>query len=217
MSVLAPSANEVFIIRTFKRISSSPGTKWANSYECIASDTAIAEDLLLLASSLVTYEAVIHNAGLEIYRYTVSTYVPDTTVPYNPENVVSVDFITPGQRTGSSDGLPLEIVVFAKRVTFAGRSGKIFYRGCLNEEDIQSVGGQISFTPSALTAINTRFQSAISAAQLTRFLAGGDKPVKLCLARGSPTPTNVRPVTTIVPFKPSFLRTDYRFYNRSSN
>ncbi len=214
MSVSNPVPGEVFTARVFKRATLAPGTTWSNSYEVVAQDGASSVSIQEFLARLMTFESLFHSVDATIYRATISTYVPDTTTPYNPDNLYVLDAILQGAYASESNLLPFEISLFVRRLVNGGRTGKLFYRACLFEEDIVAVAGKVQFAPGRQTATQTRFQNAITNSGLQQHLGSEGAVLRLCMARGSPQPSNVRTIASLAVDSVRFLQTDFRFYNR---
>ena len=202
MSVENPAQGEVFTVRSYKQYS---GVPWANTYEirCTADD-ATRSDLVDAALAIVNAERNIHWTGVNFYRVVVSTYQPDSR-PYNPSAFTTVDLSLQGNVSLTGDVIPLSQCVFARFTAEGGRSGKRFYRGCLAETDV-GFGFKGHFV---LEQRRNSIQAAIGV------LAGNfSANFEMVLARGTPTPTNVRRVNLIrVAEQTSHRKLDNRYFD----
>lgn len=185
MSLLNPQNGEVFVVRSYKQ---AEGAVWANNYEIQAqADGVTFQDIRDAAVEIINAERQIHFTWVEFWKHTISTYIPDSQ-PYNPFSFVSVNTQFAGQRPypQGGTGLPLTQCVFVRFSSTTGRPGKRFYRGCLDEGDVQfGTRGHVIADPRRTAIAN-------SLAPLTTFLVPN---VYVVLASGTPTPTTVRPVT----------------------
>jgi hypothetical protein len=177
-------ANEVFTVRIYKRLE---GQEWANSYEVQATDNSSDPTIPIgnLRNWLVGLERAIHLSDVSFDRITISTYQPDSQ-PYDPTRFVSFPIFLQGQRARSGDALTLAICLFVRRETKFGRSGKLLYRGVLQEGDVAG------YKSALLTASMTTLQNAINTAWSAR-----PEFWRLVMASGTPTPTDVREVVNL--------------------
>jgi hypothetical protein len=194
---------EIFTVRIYKRLE---GQEWANSYEVQATDNSSDPTISIgnLRNWLVGLERAIHLAEVFFDRITISTYQPDSQ-PYDPTRFVSFPIFLPGQRARSGDALTLAICLFVRRETNFGRSGKLLYRGVLQEGDVAG------YRSALLTASITTLQNAINTAWSAR-------PAfwRLVLASGTPTPTDVREVVNLgVSAFTTVKKLDNRYFDRA--
>lgn len=204
MPLLDPLLNEVYSVRIFK---SYQGFNWVNTYELRCADSAATYgDLQTAALALATRERSFHFNWVQFDKLTISTYVPDGQ-PYDPNTFTTVTLEVSGLRGYSGEGLPLDICVYVKRNVLSGRNGKHFYRGCLEEADVTFGGRRFEIGATRRTAIANEVQGQISDVQ----------PLfALCLARGTPLPTNIRDVIgATVNNLTSTKQLDNPYYNRN--
>ncbi len=185
MTLLDPVLGEVFTIRTIKAYE---GRVWVNTYEVqVTNDSINTTALRAAAASIVAAERQFHNSWVNFIRYVISTYVPDGQ-PYDPFSFISEPLALSGQRGFQGDNLSLTDCVFVRFGSVTGRPGKRFYRGCLQETDVNfGVDGHL---------LSNAFRTQVTN-NLTPLLPGLPAGLQLCLAAGNPAPTVVRPVTTI--------------------
>lgn len=183
MSVETPNDAEVFTVRVYKSV---VGYGWANTYEVRVTDGSVGRSGLEQAAiAIVNAERQFHFNDVRFDRAVISTYVPDAT-PYNPSSFLTLTLSVYGQRDPqSSSWLPLTTCVFARFNAAVGRSGKRFYRGCLNENDVGSAFIGHIIAQGTRNTIQTALNGLAG-----NFVAG----VEMVLARGRPAPTNVRRV-----------------------
>ncbi|MGB9879832.1 MAG: hypothetical protein ACPLRM_03630 [Anaerolineae bacterium] len=203
MSLIDPQDLDIFSIRVYK---SYQGFTWANTYELACVDSsATYGDLTTAALVLVARERAFHFSWVQFDKVTISTYQPDGQ-PYNPTSFTAIELEVGGLRNPSSDSLPLDICLHVKRLTLTGRSGRHFYRGCLEETDVAFGGNRFLVSSERRNAVGGEVAGQLSSVQ----------PLfQLVLARGVPTPTNVRQVIgATVDDKTATKRLDNRFFNQ---
>lgn len=196
MPILNPTANEVFVIRSYKVYE---GNVWANNYEVrVTTDSVTTAGLQQAAINIVNAERQFHLNWVNFWKHTISTYVPDSR-PYDPTSFISVNTSLFGQRSdpGTGQTMPLVTCVFARFSSTTGRPGKRFYRGCLTEDDVTFGTKGHAISDARITAI----QSALSS--LIPEVAPG---IDLVLASGTPTPTSIRPVVLFAVAKTTTTR-----------
>jgi hypothetical protein len=160
-------------------------------------------ELQTLADHLVAIERALHLNIVLIDRVVFSTYAPDSQ-PYNPDVLAAFPYSQLGQRSVSSDILPLEACLFVRRSVGLGRDGRLFYRGCLTEADVASTGMRMGLMTSAINYFNNALGSN-NLPQNWRFV----------LASGTPTPTNVRVVLSLsVVERVVFKKVNNRYFRR---
>jgi hypothetical protein len=194
---------EVFTVRIYKRLE---GQEWANSYEVQATD-ASSDPVVSIGNLriwLVGLERAIHLTDVFFDRITISTYQPDSR-PYDPTRFVSFPIFQAGQRARSGDALTLAICLFVRRETNFGRSGKLLYRGVLQENDV--AGYRSGLLNTSITALQGALDTAWSA-----------RPEfwRLVMASGVPLPTSVREVINLgVSAIPVVKKLDNRYFDRA--
>jgi len=196
-------ANEVFTVRIYKRLE---GQEWANSYEVQATDGSSDPAVAIgnLRNWLVGLERSIHLTDVFFDRITISTYQPDSQ-PYDPTRFTSYPIFQQGQRARSGDALTLAICLFVRREVSFGRSGKLLYRGVLQENDVAG------YRSALLTASITSLQNALNT-------AWGARPSfwRLVMASGAPTPQDVREVVNLgVSAFTVVKKLDNRYFDRA--
>lgn len=176
------SADNVLTVRTYKYASRNPSIVWANTYEIYTQSGFEGVSALdaVVVDPIIAFEASIHYDDTVFDRTVVSTFVPDGE-PYDPTTflVRNHSGIT-GQRS-ISDGykLPLNIVLYIKRDVLFGRSGKLFYRRCVLDDEVTSPAGTAQLEIGA--AIRTIFSTSANN-NLGELLAGIDG-VQMVMAR----------------------------------
>lgn len=178
---------DVLTIRVYKQFA---GYLWANNYEveAVQNISNPPTSLEALVTRIVNLERPLHIPAVVIDRVTVSTYVPDS-LPYNPNTLAVFPVVVFGTRTISSDALPLEICLFVRRNVNFGRDGRLLYRGCLSEADMEVRGLRPILTTSAISSL----QGVINSWAAT----GLGNEFRFVMASGLPVPTSVRSVISL--------------------
>jgi hypothetical protein len=203
MPINSIAQDEVFTVRIYKRLE---GQEWANSYEVQAAVASSDPTIMIgnLQNWLIGLERSIHLADVFFDRITISTYQPDSQ-PYDPTRFVSLPIFQQGQRARSGDALTLAICLFVRREVRFGRSGKLLYRGVLQEGDVAG------YRSGLLTASINSLQNTINTAWSARPASW-----RLVLASGTPTPTDVREVVNLgVSAFTTVKKLDNRYFDRA--
>lgn len=176
MSVEEPDVGESFIFRTRKQIIAQPSVQWYNTYEARAVNVMSSEDLESLAAGLATFEATLLLTPFQILDVKVSTWAADAT-PYNPMSFTTYIQNMPGERgLGLFSAMDLRVTLRLVRTIETGRQGKIFLRGCLRSDDVESPFGE--FALANPSGINSELDDALTAGALASNFEG---------ASGNPT------------------------------
>lgn len=165
----------LYSVRVFKSLVSQPTVKWANSYEMFTSAPMESGDIVQVSDELVAAERGLHLNIIRIDRVVTSTWVPDSW-PYNPDNLKTVEYAELGLVSPVTDEREaLDTVLFVKRLADFGRSGKLFYRGCLLDAQVDTNSGELALTSAAISALNTRvagFKTALATTLPLMVMAG---------------------------------------------
>lgn len=183
MTVLYPAEGEEFTFTVKKALVVAPETTWVNTYEFKAIDALSYADLESLGASLAEFESLIYMDNTRIVEVKASTWVDDSH-PYNPEGFAVWESSRLGQRQSPTQGalLPLSVCLHVRREVLTGRPGKLFYRGVLNETDVQSVSGQWSMETSGQLAWASDFADALTTSQLDNAVGVETTgPLKMCM------------------------------------
>jgi hypothetical protein len=203
MPINSIAQDEVFTVRIYKRLE---GQEWANSYEVQAAVASSDPTIMIgnLQNWLIGLERSIHLTDVFFDRITVSTYQPDSQ-PYDPTRFVSLPIFQQGQRARSGDALTLAICLFVRREVRFGRSGKLLYRGVLQEADVAG------YRSALMTQSINSLQNAINTAWSARPASW-----RLVMASGTPTPTDVREVVNLgVSAFTTVKKLDNRYFDRA--
>lgn len=211
MSVASPVANELFTLRTFKRLASNPAVGWANSYEIRMGASPSAGGLEDVCVAVVAFEQVFHLTTVEFDRYVVSTLQPDGS-PYDPLSFTSFPLSpSTGARTSAGQPLDLKVCLFVRRDVQYGRDGRALYRGVLTETDVQAPAGQFTLTDP--TGFQTDLiNAALVSSNLADYLALGGEADKIVMSNSDGT--IVRDVADMTAVGVSVKKLNNRFYNR---
>lgn len=166
--IIGAAVGSYLTLRTYKKLSTNQELKWANAYEFVVRASPTLEDLEALITVVVDFEDDIHGTEVLFDRAVLSTWVPDGE-PYDPTSFIVKPLTTGGART-SVVPLSLNYCLFLRREVNSGRSGKIFYRRVLQENDVDSPAGYPNLSnPAALT---TLVDDALTASDFIAFMQG---------------------------------------------
>lgn len=210
MSVLSVTEGDLFTIRVFKQHTSNPDRVWANNYEFRAKAAGDEGDVATLLGQMVEFEAAIHYAYIRIIRASASTWEPDS-VPYDPAAFVSIPMATLGARTGDAQGIGLKDCMRVNRIPASGRFGNLFYRGCLEEDEIDAPAGTTII--STASGAFTIFSSAKTDTDLGDILNGDHSTWEMVMVNGAGT--QVRTVHGLLISGVSTVPMNHTWYNRT--
>lgn len=214
MTVVTYAQGDNFIFRIFKRAVGDNSIKWSNTYEVTARAAGSTTDLEALVAKLISMERTIHYNTVQVYRTSVSTWVPDSH-PYNPLEFLTneADFGV-GLRTPSQI-LPLEVCWHVARDAKVGRPGKIFYRGAVDGTEVQASGRAYSFVDEE--AMQDVIDAAVTNAILGQYFSGGTAPlgfVMIGIPKGETVPYNIG-IQTFASKGVSIVQMKHGWYNRA--
>lgn len=188
---------------------------WSNTYEVMAGTEGPVE-LETMAQAIVTAEQQLHLTDVQFLEYTISTWEPDSQ-PYNPETFVTVGLAVAGLRGGGGgitpNALDYNVCMMVHRNAVTGRTGRVYYRGVLSEDDVQMGGdGRFTFTvPSGATgAPFTAYQAA-----LAPYTGAGLDPLKLALISVSGATTYRRPIISWTPGGVVVNKKNHKWFDRA--
>jgi len=212
MSVLDFVGGDKFVLRIFKHHENNPDNLWSNSYEFEAAEEGDGTGLLEMATAFVAFEKAIHMVAIDFDRFTISTWEADS-VPYDPESFISVA-ITGSGAVGEVNGmLPINQCIAVARVAASGRFGHLFYRGALDQAEVDNPAGKLVLQDAS------EYQDKIDAAATSSsaidyFGAIPDQNLHLSLI--SKSGTQVRGVVGLAAQGVTTLPTDHAWFNRTS-
>jgi hypothetical protein len=133
-----------FIIRVFKSWGArDPERRWSNAYEITSPTLTSPEAQEPTMEMIVAAERHIHLPDVQFLEATISTWLPDSH-PYDPTAFTTYDLTGIGTRStagaDANSALDSNVCYLVKRQCTTGRSGKLFYRGCLLEQDVFNSG-----------------------------------------------------------------------------
>ena len=212
-----------YIVRTFKSWSvRNPEDRWANTYEFTTEFGLDDSEITVLVNNVVQAERHIHLPLTQFLSATVSTYAADSK-PYNPFAFRTFELTGVGTRTSSTDALDSNVVLHVKREATSGKSGKIFYRGCLTEADVQPTGNlRFSLTPGS-PVNNTGADFVQYSNVLEAYAIGGintEQAIMVLIGDNQRGPTGtigrvMRPVRQLVVGGVTVNRRNHAFFNKS--
>lgn len=212
MSVLTFAANDLFIFRTFKSLTTNPANKWVNSYEFRAIDTGTTGDLITLASTIVTFESAMSLETTNFERVVISTWEADS-VPYDPDAFYALSLTDVGQVNLTTDPIALNTCQIVTRQATSGRFGHLFFRNWLVEGDVGAPAGKSVLVDRP--AKQTLLDDALESSTLQDYIgvgAGGAFNMVMVNATG----TNVRIVTALRVQGVTTLPQDHAWFNRTT-
>lgn len=178
MSVPFPATEELFTVVVRKHLNAAPDKMWRNTYEFYNRGGGTAEQLLEIADVTVEFEAMLTLNNATIDQVTISTWVPDDT-PYDPMSFVSIPFTTLGALPlGTNQPLDLDVCWYIRRDVSFGRTGKLFFRSALTENDVLAVGGKWSLADPATK--QGLLETALTDSTFNQYIIG-DSPYDLVM------------------------------------
>lgn len=211
-----------FVVRIFKSWNVvDEENYWVNNYEFMSDEGTILDaGPRAIADSLVAAERAIHLPGVKFFKFTISTWANDTPV-YDPSKFVSVPLNVSGQRNVTGDALDANVCFFVKKEVAGGRYGKLFYRGCLVEGDVQTrgdlsyeltSGSTIATGGTAWNAYLAEMNSVIGG-----LVPGGEFAMigRVKGVSGNPGPVYKRAVLAVTAAGVTINDTNHKWYNRS--
>lgn len=160
MTVTEIGPNEAFTVRIYKYLTTNPTLSWVNTYELFALNEGEVGEPAAAVSALVNFEKAIHLNDTGFDRAVFSTFAEDG-VPYDPLSFIVYPLTGTGAvSTVSASQLSLNNCLFVRKTVAAGRSGKLFYRRCLQEADVVSPAGTLALAPG--NAVEGRVSDALT-------------------------------------------------------
>jgi len=212
MSVTSLAPGDLFTVRIIKHLITNPADQWANSYEFKAISSGTESELLILAPILVGFESVFHYTTTIFDRIVISTWEADS-VPYEPAAFISLSLSDIGDIEAASDPLSLNQCLSVTRVAASGRFGHLFYRNCVAEEDVHAPAGKTILNDRA--EFQTLLDTALSASTLADYI-GASPEASLGMVMVNADGTQVRPVVGLFVSGISTIKTDHKWFNRTS-
>lgn len=207
----------LLIFRVHKRATGNPDYQWINTYEAQSGTTGWDSYTLLdaVANELVDGEALIHTGLVEFTRVVYGTWTAESE--YEPESFRVVELTnTFGTRAVAGDILDRSFCLLVKREAETGRSGRLYYRGVLSEQDIASGNDLVmQLETASVTSLQASLDAMYSDVQAALVAAGG---VGSSLAMLGPVPGGLptrRNVTDLTVRGVVVNRPTRRWFNRT--
>jgi hypothetical protein len=213
MSVLSFAADDLFIVRIVKSLTTNPDNKWVNTYEFKANTVGDDATLNIVASAFLLFEATLHHNVVRFHEVIVSTWEADSK-PYDPNAFLTIPTDQTGLTGPVGDLLPLNQTLSVARIPTSGRFGHVFFRGVLGEDEVEAPAGKAILT--SVAEIATRLNAAVDAAELEGFF-GNPSEGPMQLAMISADGETVRPVLGFVAQGVSAVPQDHAWFNRTTS
>jgi hypothetical protein len=141
MSALAPQSGEILKVTIVKNHVNDVSDKFVTGYEF---ETLVQDlgplNVESLVNAVVGFEIGMTRNTIQFDRAVVSTWVEEPG-GYDPSQFVTFALSDFGAGVGAATDLPLEACLLVRREVNSGRQGRLFIRGFLGEQDVQSVAG----------------------------------------------------------------------------
>lgn len=213
-----------FTVVSHKSIGGDPTKQWSNTYEFVRRglEELTYADFSDLANAIANFESDFHLSITQVDRVVISTWNPDSVIGVS-DNFIVFPFgpTKQGQRVkdGPDEYKPLTDTAYVTRNVVTGRSGKLYYRGCLTEAMVTApnAGPEIfNIDNPNYTDFLADFISSVTD-NIADYLLAGDAPFMMCMVNITGESTIVfRNVTGLSLLAPKSLRKDHRYFNRSS-
>lgn len=189
---------------------------WANTYQMNAIEDITDNSIQDMINALVGMEQTYHTQPVQFLHAVCSTKMNEPQ--YTPESLKVFEL----QGTGNvvvpegEQVLDLNISLKMKKGVAFGRSGTMFYRGCLRTIDVsvndrgesQLRGDSLIMTPGTWA---NAFNLVNNLAQPTRWIMAGD-----VIDVNQDITTQVRNVLSFVPSGVSINKRDHRYFDRAA-
>jgi len=210
MPITPFAVGDKFIYRVLKSLTTNPDNRWVNTYEFRAGEVGAEADLLTLGTALVNFEIAMSRETVQFERLTISTWVPDS-VPYDPAAFITTTLTGAGTLPITDDVSPLNMCLSVARIAATGRSGHIFLRGNLTEEDVTAPAGKSVLT--ARPTKQTQLDGALSSSGLDAYI-GPEDPIALFMVMVNKDGTQIREVKELLVQGVTTLPQDHAWFNR---
>jgi hypothetical protein len=213
MTILAPVRSELFTVRVYKHLDIAAGQFWANSYEFETGEGASFADLRAAGQAVVEFERLMSHDTVVFDRVVTSTLVEDGQ-PYDPEAFISDPL---GGLVGNvtspptANVLPLQVALFLRREVTTGRTGKLFLRQTVSENDVSGRYGSYVLTDPA--AMEARYAAAVGVSNIDSLFASGESPMNMCMVGGTTT-RHIRRINGLTPVDARLIKYNNRYFDR---
>jgi hypothetical protein len=210
-----------FTIRIFKSWGARDADRrWVNTYELFSTVHGSPDAMLPTLVAIVDAERHLHLTDVQFLSGTVSTWVPDSQ-PYDPDAFVTQELVGHGSRGNgvppNPTALDSNVCLQVKRQCTTGRSGKLFYRGCLLEGDVE-MGGDGRFTLTAGSTIIAGGADWVAyTTAMAPFLNAAEGADALSLISAVAGGQRVRPVDALIPRGVTVNRRNHRYFDRGAH
>jgi hypothetical protein len=190
-------------ISIFKAYGARTNRQFVNTYEAVlradqsVTDAADPTDFITLAQALVTAEQQLLSTNIYFHRYTIRTWMPDST-PYDPDSLTTEPLAVQGLRApafAAATQEDLRMVYIVTKKTERGKPGFAFLRGVLFEADVENVGGYWTLT-AGTDVVQAGAAFVAYKAALSTFISTGAASTALAMIGGTLTKTVVDAGTT---------------------
>lgn len=219
MGVETFAPEDMFTVRIFSRLKSNLALPWSNTFEFRAHADGDVVDLDALADVCAAFIAGLSYNLVEVFRYTISTWVPDSH-PYDPFAFKDgIPTVTDGQRIpGINQLLGYQGVWAIDKEAYYGRLGKLYLRCAITEADVNGTGGTLTWT-DATTMRNLLIDTLDGSGMNDYIYSTAGATGKLWwsligLPKGVATPQH-RNIKAVTLGKPALVKMDHRWYNRA--
>jgi hypothetical protein len=213
-----PSTN--WTIRVFKSWVAADLTRaWVNNYELVSDVSRGPEEMVSVVNTIVAAEKGIHLTQVQFLQATVSTWENEPGT-YDPLSFLTVPLSGAGGVTATAPSNPLDsnVCLFLRYQATTGRSGRRFYRGCLQEQDVD-VGGDGRFIVAAAATwlgptggVITGFRTSMAP-----LLPGGNGIAKLALMYAKPGISSVQRAVTAINIGGIVIsKRNHRYFDRKA-
>lgn len=212
MTVLDPMTGELFLARTEYYHSLAPFKKYSITNGLAITAPTTYSALVNFANVFADFLRRVMKVGMVIDRTVVSTWYPDTS-PYDGNEYITVPHgVLATNNLSAGDLLPLKVALFLRKKTLTGRTGKMFIRGSLRENEVSF--GQELFSLTDFTVISGEVEQNAMDSNLSEYFLAGNEEVKMAIItnrQGSPV---VRPIMGVEVAGVRTVSVNHRYYDK---
>jgi len=160
-----------FIVRVRSSLATNRRVRWWNTYEMRAINAGSIEDIVATGNVIADFQAKVCYNYVYVDQFTVSSWVPDSH-PYNPLGFTTQTVNQLGENPlGVKLPVALRQTLFLSRDVSTGLQGKLFLRGALSNEDIETQDGEWELVGPGL--IEADLLAAMASSGLDDLIAPG--------------------------------------------